>query len=286
MAVSPALHLPFTPTRPLLQQAGPIELSSPFSDFSAPEVALFLRNIYWAGVQQSSIICPEGAAGLGLLPGVLRLARQLQADGMVDAIVRHTLSMDSASAEQLARLITAAEDCQLDEAVQGGMRRKLLDRLEDEPEAAVEAVPHLSRQTLAGLLRQRSLMRDGDNHTQVSWTIDSFSACASQVFSPPFYALGAEWRACIWPTGAKKGIGTHLSVGWSCNGVDVKAAVTIQLHGKSDSAAVIYRGAAKEYTAGSRTCLYKFLSLDALRDPQHGYLQGDELRLSVRVSSA
>eukprot|EP00887_Chlorella_sp_A99_P004868 scaffold4.g4868.t1 len=261
------------------------DVATPFSGFSLQDVCAFLRFAY-----SPHEATPANLVGCGdSLPALLRLAHQLQADRLLEC-VDDTISAKARRLllGQLAGCINAADACQLEEMADAAVS-SLVSRLQASvalSKADVLAVTsQLGSQPLAVLVG--GLATGPKRKGSFSWTVQQFSSLEGEVGSPSFFAGGVEWQLVLYPTGEGSGEGMHLSLYLNClssGALPLKATYTLTV--RDAEAGLDDSGTMTDHTFTMENNNYgwsTFMTLEQLRSPARGHLQGDALRVSAQV---
>eukprot|EP00887_Chlorella_sp_A99_P004019 scaffold11.g4019.t1 len=177
----------------------PRDLATPFSDFSLKDVCAFLRFAYHPHEATPANLAACGSS----LPALLRLAHQLQVDGLLQAVAS-TIGNAGAdlSLEQLLGCINAADACQLDEtsnAAVDELVHRMLAPGALAPADALAVSSQLGRESLVAVLNGVAHMARSRQPVLFSWSVQHFGSLRREVKSPNFSVGGAEWQLRLLP---------------------------------------------------------------------------------------
>lgn len=248
----------------------------PFSDFSVQETAIFLRL---------AVRMEEATdSNLKQLPrelfcGVLRLAHALNAQRIFRAMLGYVSRPRSpVSLDVVVDVLNIADSSHMDD-VKHSLMLKLADRLTSSSEDFA-ACARLSPGIIPQLLQWTV---SGVKEVEYVYQLPNFSSLSGKQHSSEFYAAGFKWRLTVYPTGNSVTT-THMSVYLNCRSPKDKLPVSVrrvfEVHRQGRDP---YRQCVEHtFTDSGRAKGTELIRLQALRDD--GYLEGDVLRLTVKVS--
>eukprot|EP00887_Chlorella_sp_A99_P004034 scaffold11.g4034.t1 len=188
----------------------------------------------------------------------------------------------------LVGCIKAADACRLEENSKAAVDELVRCMQAGEPLSSADALAvtsQLGKEPLAALLASMSAaiaMRP-----DFSWRVQQFSGLRGEVRSRTFWVADTKWQLEMCPASHGIGKDTHLSLFLRCLTsavMPLKAKYTLTVHGAEESRDVTVTDI-HTFIAGpdGNWGWPELVSLERLRDPARGHLQGDVLRLSARV---
>eukprot|EP00887_Chlorella_sp_A99_P004061 scaffold11.g4061.t1 len=151
--------------------------------------------------------------------------------------------------------------------------------------SSLPALLQLTHQLQVDGLLQAAVSTISDTDSDLSTEQLQFGGLQGEIQSPTFSVGGTEWRLDMFPTGNGSGTGTHLLLFLMCLSavMPLTAKYTLTVHGASRSQDIVCSGTATFETVYSSLGRPRCVSLEQLRDPARGHLQGDALRVSAQV---
>eukprot|EP00887_Chlorella_sp_A99_P004897 scaffold4.g4897.t1 len=263
---------------------GPTELRSPFKEFSASALAMFLRLAY--DHKEASVANLKQVPG-PLLSELLRLLVVLQADRLLCTLLDFGFHSSEATVEQLCSGIHAASACRLD--VDRGLVRKKLQgilavggKLGSANSRALAALGDrkLLAQLLSGLAWGTTVV------SSLDWDVEGFSTGALKTrYSSTFRAAGTKWFANASINNGYLHMRLYVHDPDLRDKLPLRARAVMSVHGSSPEDTLSETVEAEFITHSYLLHAKRVASLEQLSDPAHGRLEGDTLRLSVAVEA-